>query len=38
VDHAPAVMGEQKEDEEDLVPNGRDDEEIDRDDVLDVVL
>ncbi|MFC1572987.1 hypothetical protein ACFL6M_05240 [Candidatus Eisenbacteria bacterium] len=35
---ASAFMGKDEEDEEDLVPYGRDDEEVDCDDVFDVVV
>jgi hypothetical protein len=38
VQHTPTMVGEDEEDEQDLIPHGRDDEEVDRDDVLDVVL
>jgi hypothetical protein len=34
---APALVGQDEEDEEDLIPNGRDDEEVNGDNFLDVV-
>ncbi len=38
VKHASLAVGEDEEDEEDLVTHGRDDEEVDGNDVPDVVL
>jgi hypothetical protein len=38
VKHAPPVMSEQKEDEENLVPDSRHDEEVDREDLPEVAL
>jgi hypothetical protein len=38
VQNPPTVVGEYEKHEEDLTPNGRYDEEVDRDDLLDVVL
>jgi len=38
VQHAPTLVGEDQEDEEDLVAHGRHDERVGRDDIPDVVL
>jgi hypothetical protein len=38
VEHTPPIVSEEKEDEENLVPDSRHDEEVDRDDLLHVVL